>query len=106
VKCTTQFYNQSAYGPGPIVTSQISVYTHEENKMEVGEKLIHLVQNDIHYKREGDTRRGKYRYKNSDFIIGFYYYNNGNPSTTLEGENCFDFTDDREDIWNLNIVES
>jgi len=104
VKSSTRFYNPSAYGPGPITTSQISVYTSEENKMEVGEKLIHLVQQDIRYKLERDTQRRKYRYTNPELEIECYYYNRGNPSITFKGIKCYGY--DMVDVWHLNIVVS
>ena len=104
-KCSTRFYNPSVYGPGPISTCQISVYTCEENKMEVGEKLIHLVQRDIMYKLEKDTRIGKYKFKDPSLKIENYYYNNGHPSATFEGIKHRGFTDVGEDKWHLNIVE-
>ena len=105
-KCSTRFFNPTAYGPGPITTNQISVYTTEDNKMEVGEKLIHLVQRDIRYKLEKDTQSYRYRHNNLDVRIECFYYNNGHPSTTLEGNKCPGFTDDGEDKWRLNVVES
>ena len=103
-KCSTRFFNPTACGPGPVTTNQISVYTSEDNKMEVGEKLIHLVQRDIKYKMETDTQSGRYRH-NSYLKIECFYYNNGHPSTTLEGNACPGFTDDGEDKWHLNVVE-
>ena len=104
-KCSTHFFNPTAYGPGPVTTNQISVYTSEDNKMEVGERLIHLVQRDIRYKLEGDTQNGKYKYKDPDLKIECFYYNNGHPSATLLGNKCYGFIDDGEDKWHLNIVE-
>ena len=104
-KCSTRLFNPTEYGPGPITSHQISVYTSEDNKMEVGEKLIHVVQRDIRYKLERDIQSGRYRHKDSDLKIENYYYNNGHPSATLEGNKCPGFTDDGEDKWRLNIVE-
>ena len=104
-KCSTPFFNPTAHGPGPIVTNQISVYTSEDNKMDVGEKLIHLVQRDIKYKLEGDTQSGRYRHKDSDLEIERYFYNTGHPSATLVNNKCPGFMDDGEDKWRLNIVE-
>ena len=104
-KCSTQYYNPTAHGPGPTYTSQISVYTSEENKMDVGEKLIHLVQHDIWYKLEEDTQSSRYRHKNPDMDIERFYYNNGHPSTALEGNKCIGYIKDREHASHLNTVK-
>ena len=104
-KCSTRFFNPTAYGPGPITSNQISVYTSEDNKMEVGEKLIHLVQRDIKYKLEGDTQSGRYRHKDFDLKIERFYYNYGHPSATLKGNECPGFIDNGEDKWQLNVVK-
>ena len=103
-KCSTRFFNPAAYGQGPVTTNQISVYTTEDNKMEVGKKLVHLVQRDIRYKLEEDTQNGRYSHIDPGLRTECFCYNNGHPFL-LENNICPGIMDDGEDKWRLNVVE-
>lgn len=113
--CNTLMYNPLNSGAGPSTTGRVMVFTKEENLMEVGMKLIRLpvIQHDIKYKTQEDTRARKLSFMESRerITVLTLYWNNGSPSTKLRGPRCnpkcrndkyaYDPSSDR---WKINIV--
>lgn len=63
-KCSTLRYDPLCHGAGPKTTGRISVFTNEDDYIEVGMKLIHLnvVQHDIKYKTVAATLDRKFAF--------------------------------------------
>ena len=113
--CNTLMYNPLFCGAGPKTTGRITVFTNEDDVMEVGMKLIKLsvVQHDIQYKTQEDTRAGKFAHTAPGEKIAklTLYWNSGNPSAELTGCKCpAKVRDDKHsydpstDRWKINVV--
>ena len=100
-------YDPTKGGPGPSTTAVICVYTEEHNMNAIGFKLIEIVQQDIRYKTNSDSRAGKYVHTGDGKVTTQkIYWNNGKPSLEDKGKLCYGTSRDKEDIWHLNVVEA
>ena len=105
-KCCTMRYNPSIAGPGPSTVGVICVYTCEYNMDDIGFKLIELVQQDIKYKTDEDSRKYNYAFvgRKKQVTIKTIYWNNGKPSFECKGSSCHGQRCDKEDVWHVNVV--
>ena len=116
IMCSTLKYNPLFGGAGPKTVGVVTVYTKENDTMEVGLQLIKLpvVQHDIQYKTQKASKAMIYEHttpKDQKLAECTLYWNNGNPSSELTGTKCpskdrndrhsYDPASDR---WKINIV--
>ena len=102
-KSSTLIYRPSLYSPGPRTTGLINIYTSKDKMDAIGYDLISIVQQDIRFKTEDSTSKGKYFYKTRVQVTEkILYYNNGEPSLDCTTE-CPGYSN-KKDIWELNIV--
>ena len=97
IKCTTKKYNPTEFGPGPCTKASISVFlSSSEDRIiqDIGHRLIQIVQQDIEYKTTAGT---------GDIIL---YWNGGNPSYELMGQEFPGTTIDKVDVWKISVVEA
>ena len=59
----------------------ICVYTSEETMDEVGQRLVHIVKQDIRYKTDEATLKGLYAWKGYKVSLKTIYWNDGEPSS-------------------------
>ena len=98
-KCSTMRYDPSNRGPGPVTTSVIFVYASEEQDIDtIGFELIEMARQDIKYKSfdesSGSTRSS----------VKTLFWNNSKPSFDCEYMPCYGTSNDKKDIWKLNVV--
>lgn len=106
-KCTTMMYNPTKEGPGPSTSGVICVYTNQQNVKGVGYNLIKIVERDIIYKTEVDTRNYKFKHAGTlQQILPRIYWNNGKPSSQCTNKPYLTTSMKRDDIWHLNIVRA
>jgi hypothetical protein len=112
-KCSTLNYNPLRRGAGPTTTGTISIYTGENNVMDVGEKLIRLpsVRQNIKYKTVSATRAVRYSHMTGRSVAKMtLYWNGGNPTTDrseVRGpykRNPRKKYDSSKDSWKINVV--
>ena len=98
-KCSTMRYDPSTQGPGPVTTAAIFVYASEEQDINtIGFELIEMAKQDIKYK-SFDESSGSRRSP-----MKTLFWNNSKPSFDCEDMPCHGTSDDKEDIWQLNVV--
>ena len=98
-KCSTMRYDPSTQGPGPVTTAAIFVYASEEQDINtIGFELIEMAKQDIKYK-SFDESSGSSRSS-----MKTIFWNNGKPSFDCENRPCRGTSNDKEDIWKLNVV--
>ena len=91
-KCSTVRYCPGTTGPGPVTKAVIFVYASEEQDIDIiGFQLIEIAKQDVKYKS----------FDSSEFTI---FWNNGKPSFDCEDMPCRGTSDDKKDIWKLNVV--
>ena len=108
--CSTIRYNPSRHGPGPNTKGQIGVYTEIDNKDAIGFAMIEITKEDVKYKTNETTWKGKY-VSAGDGVVSqqTIYWNKGNPSIEKEGNKFDPFNSNSyeiEDTWHLNLVEA
>lgn len=113
--CSTLRYDPESYGAGPKTSGRISVFTKEDNCIDVGMRLINLevVHHDIKYKTNKATQNRNYAHSpttEDPFSSKYMYWNKGNPvwihelcpaRCRFEKYNTYDATLDQ---WKINIV--
>ena len=105
--CSTMLYNPTASGPGPQTTGVICVFTDQYNVNKVGFKLVEMVEHDIKYKLDKDSRDYKYVHVGAGKVsIKTIYWNGGRPSFSFQGRSCYSTSYMREDTWHLNVVKA
>ena len=105
--CSTMRYNPSLSGPGPNLAGVICVYTQVHDMDAIGFKLIRMVEHDIKYKRNKDSKYYKYRFNSSTPVsLNTIYWNSGWPSFERKNRPRRSTSFMREDIWHLNVVEA
>ena len=98
-KCSTMRYDPSTQGPGPVTTAAIFVYASEEQDINtIGFELIEIAKQDIKYK-SFDESSGSRRSP-----MKTIFWNNGKPSFSCEDMPCHGTSNNKEDIWQLNVV--
>ena len=120
MKCSTLYYDPLCTGAGPRTTGRIAVYTNEDDYIEVGMKLVRLVQHDIKYKMNDHTLKWKFAHLpgNEPITSMTIFWNDGDPYASKSGKarpetrKCpAPSRDDKyhynpeKDIWKINIVE-
>ena len=114
MKCSTLYYNPQSAGGGPQTTGRISVFTNEDDCIEIGRKLVNLVQHDIKYKKE---KKYAHSAQNAKRITSMtMFWNDGcpyaagkpRPGTRICHPSCRNDKrkyDPKDDIWKLNVME-
>ena len=112
-RCSTLRYNPQHYGAGPITVGKISIYTKEDDVMDVGMKLIWLpcVQQMIKYKTQSATLAGQSLHLvpvNQSVSSDTLYWNGGKPSRERDHRCFHKYTskyDSSKDQWKINVVD-
>ena len=106
-KCSTLYYDPTRVGPGPCTTGAILVYTKKDDIDAVGFELIKLVQQDIKYKSNEKSKEYQYAFTGQGQVTDkTLYWNSGTPSFKSAGVRCYGHTRDKEDKWQVNIVNA
>ena len=105
---STMRYNPSLSEPGPDLAGVICVYTQQHNMDAIGFKLSDMVEHDIKYKRNQDSREYKYRFNSSTPVsIKTIYWNKGRSSFECKDKpHKSMWLKDEEDAWQLNVMEA
>lgn len=116
--CGTLRYRPLRHGAGPVTNQRMSVFTQEDDYLQVGMKLVRLetIQHDIKYKTQEASRKGDFAHisgVNHPITCMTIYWNSGDPyasikprpGTVLCPPPCQDKYDPEKDIWKINIVK-
>ena len=117
MKCSTLYYNPLRTGAGPITIGRISVFTSEDDYIQIGMKLVGLVQHDIKFKPMKNINKFAHLPGNDERITSMtIFWNDGDPHASEDPRPGINFCtaphrDDRhhydedKDIWKINVVK-
>ena len=116
MKCSTLYYNPLRTGGGPTTTGRISVFTNKGDYIEIGKKLVKLVQHDIKYKVEDEDKYVHSKGNKERITSTTIFWNDGCPYAATElrsGAKCCpppcrnDWHGNKPDTdkWKINVVE-